>query len=288
MESSALEIHSLTSDEAKTPIPLILQGLSQLPPFHPSAAQLLSVPDEGAISRFEAVFESDPALTADLIKYANSPLFGFRTRVDTIRHGITLLGLDRVRNLAVTLTMNSSLQRFPPAQQAQSIWSHGLATAVIAEMAGKFSCGFAGMYTAGLLHDLGRLGLLLLAPASYEPVLTGEFGDLGAANAEEERLFGINHLAAGSLLADSWRFPLTLRTCIANHHGMVAEKGSPEWLIHHSCQLAGRIGFPEVRCKDPGDHPEDLTDFPSDPAFAPERLRLVVEQHMSAIREIAE
>lgn len=81
------------------------ERLTRLPTFHPTAIKLmtLSTESDSALADFEEVFKADLTLTADLLLTANSAAFGLRSRVDTIRHALTLLGLERVRSLAFNI-----------------------------------------------------------------------------------------------------------------------------------------------------------------------------------------
>ena len=94
--------------------------LSKLPPFHPAALKLLNIASESdsAIDDFERTFKGDPALTADLLLVANSPLFGTRAKIASIRHGITHLGLERVRALASTIALSFFVRNQPRTAHA--------------------------------------------------------------------------------------------------------------------------------------------------------------------------
>jgi HD-like signal output (HDOD) protein len=238
--------------------------LSSLPHFQTSALNLLNLAadSEVAMPDIENVFLSDPALTTDLLLVANSAEFGFRARVETVRHSLTLLGLDRVRALASTIALQLYVQKVQRKTDLRSVWAHGVATAVIAESVGSLY-GLPGMYTAGLTHDLGRLGLRLVGGEKYAECMSKEFTDLAEANAFEKTLCGMNHCEAGAFLAQTWGFPESLCTHIAGHHesngGGLA---NPQYLIQMACRLADSLDFLEV-------HRLDLASTPA----LPERLR---------------
>ena len=242
--------------------------LSKLPHFQTSALNLLNLAadSEAAIPDIEDVFLSDPALATDLLLVANSAEFGFRARVETVRHALTLLGLDRVRALASTVALQLYVQKVQRKTDLRSVWAHSVATAVIAESVGSLY-GSSGMYTAGLTHDLGRLGLRLVGGDKYAEFMSRKFTDLAEANAIEKTLFGMNHCEAGAFLARTWGFPASLRTHVASHHesdgGGLAD---PRYLIQVSCRLADSLNFLEVR----------RLDLASNPAL-PERLRTRAE-----------
>jgi HD-like signal output (HDOD) protein len=262
--------------------------LSKLPPFHPAALKLLNLSSESvsAIRDFESVFKSDSALTADLLLVANSPLFGNRAQVWTIRHALTHLGLERVRSLATTIAVGFFVRNQPRTGYVRNIWLHGIAAAWIAERLGSLS-GFPDLYTAGLTHDLGRLGFLLSMGLRYEARITREFTDIAEANRAEEGLFGMDHCEAGALVARKWGFPAILQDCMTHHHenqpGQPAGPGLPLALVQTACRMADSLGFPEVRWRDqppPIELPDGLKNHAE---LAPDRLREQVTLQIEAM-----
>jgi HD-like signal output (HDOD) protein len=225
------------------------QRLSKLPHFQTSALNLLNLATDikAAMTDIENAFLSDPALTTDLLLVANSAEFGFRARVETVRHALTLLGLDRIRALASTVALQLYVQKVQRKRDLRGVWAHSVATAVIAESVGSLY-GSPGMYTAGLTHDLGRLGLRLVAGDQYAEYLSREFTDIAEANLIEKTLFGMNHCEAGAFLAQTWGFPASLRGHMAGHHESHAGGlTDPRYLIHLACRLADSLSFLEVQ-----------------------------------------
>jgi len=234
--------------EAQQKHAAIAIALSRLPPFHAAALKLLNVSVESntAIADFEAVFKSDPALAADLLLVANSAEFGCPHRIDSIRHAIAFLGLERVRSLGCTIAFSYYVRNLPRNPYNRSVWAHGLATAVISDaLCRKGKAPTA--YTAGLMHDLGRLALSASMGQDYMEQMSREFGDIAEANAWEKSQFGTTHCAAGVVIAKNWGFPEGLRKGMGNHHGPPRGRyDSPENLVRLSCRIAQALDFPEV------------------------------------------
>jgi HD-like signal output (HDOD) protein len=166
---------------------------------------------------------------------------------------IRYLGLERVRSMAATSALRSQIRSGPRHDYLSSVWAHSIATAVAAEALGD-SCGMPGLYTLGLTHDLGRLGLFLVSGQSYAAELTREFSDVEEANDIERRLFGMTHCEAGALVARVWRFPEALAACMGEHH----ERGP----IATACLMADSLGFPEVPLAAPPPWPISVEQFP--------------------------
>jgi len=226
--------------------------LSKLPPYQPTALKLLNISCDSASATadFEKAFKADPALTADLLLVANSAQFGARSRVDSIRHAISYLGLERVRALASTIGFSYYVRGGGKNEYAKSIWTHGLATAVIADLVGN-GLEITGTYTAGLTHDMGRLALLECDAAGYASQLGRTYPTLEEALESEKELFGMTHCEAGAIIAKQWRFPEQLETCVGEHHKRGRDGVcSTVDVVRLACVLADAAGFAEVQRED--------------------------------------
>jgi len=260
-------------------------ALSKLAPFHPTALRLMniSVESESAMEDFEAAFKSDPALTADLLLVANSTEFGLRSRIDTIRHALSFLGLERVRSLGCTIAFSFYVRNVPRTPYMRTVWSHSLATAVIAEEIGKVY-EVPALYTSGLVHDLGRLALFLSAGPEYATKLGDEFETTADSCALETEQFGLTHAEAGGLVCDKWRFPVSLRTCMTTHHEPISgNPKEPHNLVKIACAMADILGYPEVRVRqhaEAGNLPESLR---LRPEMATEALQYRIQKQLSSV-----
>jgi HD-like signal output (HDOD) protein len=229
-----------------------LSCLNRLPPFNETAVKLLVRPfgDEDSIGDLEASFRSDPGLASQLLTAANSAAFGFRAQVSTIRHALAVLGMDRIRALVTTIATSSYMRQFP-AEAVRPIWSHAIATAVIAEHLAGYSDRLSGsaLYTAGLTHDLGRLGLLASDRRRYTSFLFDEFEDRDESELREWDLFGVIHSVAGGLITQLWGFPASLCGHAENHHAESGFDTEEDRIVHSACLLADAMGYPEVRLR---------------------------------------
>ena len=124
--------HDLADQHAR-----VMERLSKLPPFRPASLRLLAVSTDGysAMDDFSRIFTADPAMAADLLLVANSMEFGSRSRIETIRHALSFLGLERVRSLASTIAVSAAVHQ-ASRESVRPVWLHSIATAVIAEKLG--------------------------------------------------------------------------------------------------------------------------------------------------------
>jgi putative nucleotidyltransferase with HDIG domain len=256
--------------------------LARLPALRLAALHLLSISLEGdfAAAEFEAAFKADPALTADLLAVANSPLFGLRSHVQSVRHAIALMGLEGVRSLALTITMNAYWETSRVDQALLGPWRHTIATAVIAEaLGGEDRAQEPLLYTGGLLHDVGRLALFRISPAKYQQILSAQFGSIEEYLALEHALFQCGHDDAGAFLATAWDLPTSLCDCIRFHHcDIAAHAGQLFELVGIACRLADVLGYPEVQREAAGEGTGALLDL------LPPRLRQASSLSADALR----
>ncbi len=173
----------------------------------------------------------DQVLSAKVLRLCNSVFFGLKSRVDSIDRAIVLLGDKRFLRLAVS----ASLEDIFPEKGGYSlckggIYHHALGMAMLLETLagfyGRVSPGIA--YTAGLLHDIGKVVLdQFLGPVLplFYRRMNGE--GIGLVRLEKDS-FGFDHAEAGLRLAKRWGLPLSLRDAIGYHHCPERAKDAPE------------------------------------------------------------
>ena len=141
--------------------------LTRVPPFPPVAARLLrllSNPDV-EVAEVAEVISNDVKLTARLLQFVNSPLFGIGRPVGNVSQAIALIGFDRTRQIAAMNATAAYAKGAANTKELQSCWRHSVTTAILAEDIAKSCEVFTkAAFTVGLLHDIGRLGLILAYP----------------------------------------------------------------------------------------------------------------------------
>jgi putative nucleotidyltransferase with HDIG domain len=222
-------------------------ALRLVPPFPAIAQRVLGLVSQEDVS-FRQVYDlvkMDPSFSAEILRFANSALFGVRREVKSLPQAIGIVGLDRVKTMATFVALNRMVRSSVRIAALRKIWLHSLVTALIAEEAARLnSVARDTAYTTGLLHNLGTLGLMSAYPDEYSRMLevSNDFGfDLLGT---ERDLFEIDHCAAGAYLAQDWDFPDELAAAIATHHeAPVAGEVSLENLVKVSWRLADTLGF---------------------------------------------
>jgi len=226
--------------------------------------QLSPDDDEIDLERVGELVSADPAFAAEMLRAANSPLFGVRSQVYGIRHAVTILGLERTKALAFRIAMEEYLGPLLSEAAVRRSWLHTLACAEIAkELAGY--CGIAkdAAYTAGLMHDMGRLALLRGYSSEYVPLLCSCFDSPDQVLEAENEKFGYNHCEAGRALAGIWGFPKELSEIAYRHHAK-SPRPAPDTLhiVRLACAMADITRFDAVRCNQNPSYNEIQASFP--------------------------
>jgi putative nucleotidyltransferase with HDIG domain len=196
--------------------------LQDLPSLPVVVMELLgSIDEENVdISVLARKVSLDQALTAKTLRLANSASSGLQVRVTTIQQAITYLGFQATRNLITAAAVTGC---FPagkcPGFDHRAFWRHSIATAACAKvLARRMRLNQDFAFTAGLLHDIGRLVLVTGFPERYSAVLARRQREDRQLLDVERELLGVDHVMAGALLAQHWQFSDTMHHAIAYHH----------------------------------------------------------------------
>jgi HD-like signal output (HDOD) protein len=263
-----------------------LRCLCNLPRLNANALRLLalSAQADATLEEFEDIFGSDSSLAAEILRVANSVEFGQRARVTHIKMALMVLGIDRTRCLGASIVMNQYTRGIIGESEIKLLWRHGVASAIVAEELGRRLPHRLGyLYTAGLTHDLGRSGLVLLGRERYLDLMRKEFQNIEEAVILEKAILGVTHCEAGLFLAQSWNFPAVLRQSIGSHHDPPGpHDDDSQRIVRGACLLAGELGYPEVPGMveaSPGPAAEELRAGPEEQ----ERLREAIERRLQLI-----
>ena len=196
--------------------------LLPLPAAHTSALNLLADPHV-EVGELAQVIDSDPALTASILRGANSAASAPIERIDTANAAVIRLGLGHTRRMIVGAVTSSAFEHLHRAEvDADETWRHLVATALLTQAAtwlgGTPRGAVSEAFTAGMLHDLGRLSMATQDPGRYSLVAT--LGRTGADVLEAEmRMFGVDHTTWGAKVSEAWNIPETVVDSVSHHHG---------------------------------------------------------------------
>lgn len=200
----------------------MVRHVKELPTLPAIAQEMMSNLDDDNAS-LDSIIEKvslDQSLTAKILRIANSSHYGVNSKVVTLQQAVSMLGLKNIKNL---IRMTALIQNFPVAQcvgfDFTAFWRHSVSTAICAELISRtlhMKHDFA--FTAGLLHDIGRLVLATRFPTEYaEALALRKECDMQLLDAERT-ILGTDHVAAGHALAEHWHFSEVITDAIQAHH----------------------------------------------------------------------
>lgn len=228
----------------------VRNGLCGLPVFRPVALKMLNLlaNEEAEVRGVTGLLRSDPSLSAEVLAVANSAFYGTPHYIDNLPRAILVLGFERTRSLTLTVALRTFTRSPANARVMQACWAHSLAAALLAEeLAPLYEIAGDRAYTAALVHDVGRLGLLKAYGERYAPVFAARHTTVADCLESERNLFEMDHCQAGLLLTQRWGFPSQYSRVAGCHHGeMPAVKQDLVSLTHIACLLADALGFSAV------------------------------------------
>lgn len=199
--------------------------LPLLPAPRERALLVLMNPD-ASLEAYFSVVEGDPALTAAVLRAANSAMSWPVREIKDASEGVVRLGTSAVRHLITATVVRSQFSSIEAAGiDADELWRHVLGCALLSEAQAKDEAEGRRAFTVGLLHDLGRLAMAAQAPTRYQEVVNAAQNGVSARDAER-MLFGLTHAEFGQRICDRWRLPEEIGAIVGSHHD--AEIGEDE------------------------------------------------------------
>jgi putative nucleotidyltransferase with HDIG domain len=235
-----------------------VDGLITLPHVFLRINQLIEDPDS-AMSDIAHAVSQDPSFTVRMLRVANSPFYGFSSKIDTVEKAVSLIGTSHIRNLALSMSVANSFSGLPNnLVSMDDFWHHSLYCALVARILAKQAngCDPEAVFTAGLLHDIGELIIFNRLPeqARKSLLLILDQIDLLPVYQAERQIIGYDHAEVGGALARKWNLPLLLVECIACHHNIKSAQRYPrETALVHMANIIAQMA--ELDTLDPEDVP---------------------------------
>ena len=243
-------------------LPSLMAGmhpLSSPPELYFQVVDELASPNASVAAAGELIAR-DPAVTAKLLQLANSAAFGCQARVNQPAEAVSYLGFEMTKAMLLTVHSLSLFETVPAIRPyLEPFWAHALLTGQYARRIAEWENSdqeLAGQaFTAGLLHDLGKLLYIANRP--------GEFAEaMAAARAEdcspwimEARRLGASHAEAGGFLLAVWNLPAAIVEAVALHHCPAESRNAPQHFAPltavHAADVLARQTRPEPGCPIP-------------------------------------
>lgn len=205
----------------------LISDFGNLPAPSPSVVKLINLlnrPDTDADDVVEVV-EQDPVLSAKLLGVCNSAAFATSEPVASTKQAVLFLGYREVYRLIVAIGFGGPLARSLPGYAIQDgeLWHHslmtGLITQAVLQETGTKLFDSSVAYTAGLIHDIGKIVLGAVLDADTQSRLLERIEETGCSRLEAEReMLETDHSEVGAALLRQWQLPAPLVEAAANHH----------------------------------------------------------------------
>ena len=197
-------------------------ALPSVPRLYREVSQELKSP-EASLNKIGEMISSEPAMAAKVLQVANSAFFARRHGISKISEAVSYLGLDRVAQLILAI---HAFSEFKPAESGsfpiEQLWTHSNSTAARAKQIAEDQHASAktadDAFTAGLLHDIGKLILAGRFPEEYATTMTKAITDQIPLYLAERETFSVTHAEVGAYLLAIWGLPNPIVDAVAYHH----------------------------------------------------------------------
>jgi len=201
-----------------------LKSAASLPTLPAVVANIIRLVDNPRTSArdLERHISTDPALTAKILRLANSAYYGFPNRIGTVSLAVVILGFNTVKAIALTVSVFDMFNTdgHHNGFDAAAFWEHSFGCALAAELLSKIvryrAKGEA--FTAGVLHDIGKVALNYFMKDQFEEVMRIVGRESLHISEAEKRVLGATHAEVGGWLTQLWNLPHHLSECISLHH----------------------------------------------------------------------
>lgn len=241
------------TEESKKRYQRIIQDLGQIPTMPTIAAKVMQIVNDPHSSAEDVAkfISRDVALTSKVLRLANSAFYGIPRTISSVNSAIVILGFNTIRSLVLSASV---LKVFPAkpglvAFDRKAFWKHsfmvGIASRMVAQIyRRKKLVDMETAFSAGLLHDIGKIILEQFSNDDYLPVLKAAKDQGIALYMAEKAMLGMTHADVSGMLVDKWQMPNELKAPIVNHHSPMEDKSSQDMacIVHyanHLCHIKG-------------------------------------------------
>lgn len=210
----------------------VLNAVDALPPLPAIALRVMQVAQnpKSSASDLALVVSADPGLSARILRIVNSAAYRRSREITAVQEALVMLGFVQARNVAISGAISGAYA--PDAANAlfriETFWRHSLAVAFkSSEIAGQgHQVDGASAFTAGILHNMGRLAMFFADPAGLDQAVAESMATGNSIEQVERDMLGYDHSEIGAILATRWKLPSAIIDAINHHHGEDLPAGS--------------------------------------------------------------
>lgn len=202
----------------------IMAAVDAFPGMPGATAELFALLQDADadVASIEKILRTDPGLTANILKLANSSYFGFAKQIGSVRQAVTLMGNAKIRQVVMVSCMNGFMDKPVSGYDLEmgELWRHAIAVSVAAEgLAAELNVqGISEVFTAALLHDMGKLVLGGFVADHIDRLQARASAEKVPYEMAEHDVLGIDHAEVGALLLEKWGLPGTIINAVRWHH----------------------------------------------------------------------
>ena len=174
-----------------------------------------------SVSDIGNIISEDQGLTVRLLKLANSALYSFPSKIESISKAVLIIGMKQIRDLTLATSVIRVFEGIPEDLiTMETFWQHSIACGVIARIIAGYrrEPNVETFFTRGILHDIGRLIMFTKMPDECRNILSQTAKQPQLLFEAETESLGFNHADVGGLLLKEWKLPENLTEAVANHH----------------------------------------------------------------------
>ena len=210
--------HSVTKDLSR-----LIRDTEFLPPAFQIVPKLLLLLDDPEANSEELadLIRLDPALTTEVLRVCNSAFYSGGYRAETLNEAVMRIGLREVYEVVMKVIASPILTEPQKGHGTENanLWNHSLATAAAAELVARDRGENSEVaFTAGLLHDIGKLVVTKALDGDYQRLLTEAQEKQQPLFTLERALFNMDHADAGGILLNRWNLPANIVAAVRFHH----------------------------------------------------------------------
>ncbi len=224
-----------------------IDSIEDIPAMPGAVMKLLDILDQDRVKfrEVERLLSMDPGLVSYILRLTNSPLMGLRSQVLTIAKAISVIGITNLKSLIMAYGVRFLYKTIKRPEIQQYLWEHAIKVGVLSKVISEkiYKVVHSEIYVYGLLHDVGKIVMLLYDSDRFDESLKLELERKNEGVEIEAQMFGFSHIEAGYFLLTKLGFPKTMKDIVLFHHNpeFCAPDNQPVWIVSFANRLSYQL-----------------------------------------------